>query len=149
MVDAVLRRAAALSAAGEPFVLATVVWRRGPSSGREGGKAIITADGAVTGWIGGACAEPTVVREARLALGDGRSRLMYLGPFDEDEGRSRPGVVSGPMACESEGAMEVFLEPHLPVPHVVVVGRSPAVAALVRLTAALRWSCVVVDDGGD
>ena len=56
--------AAELSARGEPFVLATVVWRRAPSSGKEGATALITPDRAVRGWLGGACAEPTVVREA-------------------------------------------------------------------------------------
>jgi xanthine dehydrogenase accessory factor len=60
----VLRLAADLSERGEPFVLATVVWRRAPSSGKEGATALITADRRVRGWLGGACAEPTVVREA-------------------------------------------------------------------------------------
>ena len=60
----VLGRAAALAAAGEPFALATVTWRRGPSSGKGGSKAVVHPDGKVEGWLGGACAEPTVVRAA-------------------------------------------------------------------------------------
>lgn len=131
---------------GDAFVLATVVWRRGPSSGKQGYKALVFPDGAVVGWLGGACAEPTVVREAKQALQDGHPRLMFLGPADELDGRSREGVVSVPMACESEGALEVYLEPVLPAPHVVVIGRSPAVGTLVSLARVLGWRATVVDD---
>jgi xanthine dehydrogenase accessory factor len=132
----------------EPCVLATVVWRRAPSSGREGGKALIGADGSVQGWLGGACAEPAVVREALRALEEGTPRLMFLGPPDELEERRRDGMVSVPIACQSEGALEVYLEPMLPPPHLVAVGRSPAVDALAQMAAALGWRAVVVDDGG-
>lgn len=131
---------------GEPCVLATVVWRRAPSSGKEGAKALIGPDGAVRGWLGGACAEPAVVREALLALEDGAPRLMFLGPADELEGRRRDGMVSVPIACQSEGALEVYLEPMFPSPHLVAVGRSPAAVALAGIAAALGWRAVVVDD---
>lgn len=132
----------------EPCVLATVVWRRAPSSGKEGGKALIGADGGVRGWLGGACAEPAVVREALRALQEGTPRLMFLGPADELEERRREGMVSVPIACQSEGALEVYLEPMLPPPHLVAVGRSPAVDALAQMATALGWRAVVVDDGG-
>src|SRR5690606_36056618 len=122
--------------------------RRAPSSGREGGKALIGADGSVRGWLGGACAEPAVVREALSALAEGTPRLMFLGPADELEERRRDGMVSVPIACQSEGALEVYLEPMLPPPHLVAVGRSPAAGALARMAAALGWRAVLVD-GGD
>ena len=54
-----------LAARGEPYVVATVVWRRSPSSGQVGSKAIVTPDGNIRGWVGGACAEPSVVTQAR------------------------------------------------------------------------------------
>jgi xanthine dehydrogenase accessory factor len=132
----------------EPIVLATVVWRRRPSSGHEGGRALIGADGSVQGWLGGACAEPAVVREAMRALEEGTPRLMFLGPAEELEERRREGMVSVPIACQSEGALEIFLEPMLPPAHLVVIGRSPAVDALARMASALGWRAVVVDDGG-
>jgi len=132
-----------------PFVIATVVWERGPSSGKRGAAALIETDGTVHGWIGGACAEPAVLREARRVLNDGEPRLMYLGPADELDGSTRPGVLTVPISCSSEGAMEVFMEPVLPRPHVVVVGRSPAVRTLARLLVAVEWRASVVDDGGD
>lgn len=144
----VLALARDLAERGEPFVLATVVWRRAPSSGKEGSKAVIGADGRIRGWLGGACAEPAVVREAARALEEGTSRLMFLGPPDELASRARQGIVAVPIACQSEGAMEVYLEPVLPSPHLVVVGRSPAVDALASMAATLGWRAVVVDQGG-
>jgi xanthine dehydrogenase accessory factor len=148
MDAAVLAGAVELSRARRAFALATVVWRRAPSSGRVGSKAIILADGTVRGWLGGACAEPTVVREAQAALRDGRPRLLFLGSPDEVAAHERAGTISVPMACESEGALEVYVEPFLPRPHVVAIGRSPAVHSLALLARAIDWDVAVVDDGG-
>jgi xanthine dehydrogenase accessory factor len=133
---------------GEAYVLATVVWRRAPSSGKPGSKALIGADGKVSGWLGGACAEPAVVREARLALADGEPRLMSLGPGDELGAETREGVLRVPISCQSEGALEIFLEPVLPAPELVAIGRSPAVDALAAMAGLLGWRTVIVDDGG-
>jgi xanthine dehydrogenase accessory factor len=144
----VLELAAELSRRGEPFVLATVVWRRSPSSGKEGSTALITPDRRVRGWLGGACAEPTVIREALKALGEGTPRLLFLGSPEELVERGREGVVTVPIACASEGALEVYVEPVLPQPQLIVIGRSPAVAALASMAGALGWRTVVVDDGG-
>ena len=142
----VLQLAAELSGRGEPFVLATVVWRRAPSSGKEGATALITPDRMVRGWLGGACAEPTVVREALKALEEGSPRLLFLGPPEELEGRARDGVVTVPIACQSEGALEVYVEPVLPQPQIVAIGRSPAAGALAALATGLGWRSVLVED---
>jgi xanthine dehydrogenase accessory factor len=144
----VLALAADLSRRGRPFVLATVVWRRAPSSGKEGSTALVTPDRRVRGWLGGACAEPTVIREALRALEEGSPRLLFLGPPEELAARGREGVVTVPIACQSEGALEVYVEPVLPQPHLVVIGRSPAVGALASMAGALGWRTVVVDQGG-
>ena len=130
-------------------MLATVVWRRSPSSGKAGATALITSDGRVRGWLGGACAEPTVVREARRALEEGTPRLLFLGPPEELAGHERDGVVTVPIACQSEGAMEVHVEPVLPQPQLIAIGRSPAAIALSAMATALGWRSVAVDDGGD
>jgi xanthine dehydrogenase accessory factor len=148
MKPQVLSLAAELSSRGEPYVLATVVWRRAPSSGQEGATALITPDGVVRGWIGGACAEPTVVREARKAIEEGTPRLLFLGSPDELEAHRRDGVVSVPIACQSEGALEVYVEPVLPQPQIVAIGRSPAALALTRLARGLGWRSLAIDDGG-
>jgi xanthine dehydrogenase accessory factor len=149
MKKEILELAAALSARGEPFALATVVWARSPSSGKPGSTALITADRRVRGWLGGACAEPVVIREALSALEEGTPRLLFLGAPDELEAHRRDGVVAVPIACQSEGALEVYVEPVLSSPHLVVIGRSPAVDALVAMAGALGWRTAVVDDGGD
>jgi xanthine dehydrogenase accessory factor len=142
-------QAAALHADRQPYVLATVVWRRAPTSGQVGAKAVVLPDGSVRGFIGGACAEPTLVRQALDALRDGTPRLLFLGPLDELDGVLREDVVRVPMACESEGALEIYLEPVLPAPRVAVVGRSPLAATLAALTADIGWSAEVVDDVDD
>jgi len=75
----VLAQAGELSKRGEAFALATVVWRQGPSSGQQGSRAIITEAGELRGWIGGACAEPVVIREAQRVIAEGTARLLLLG----------------------------------------------------------------------
>lgn len=143
----ILELAADLSARGEPFVLATVVWRRSPSSGREGSTALISPDRRIRGWIGGACAEPTVIREALRALEEGTPRLLFLGPPDELEGREREGVVVVPIACQSEGSLEVYVEPVLPSPQLIAIGRSPAATTLASMASSLGWRAVLVEEG--
>jgi xanthine dehydrogenase accessory factor len=78
-------------------------------------------------------------------MADGQPRLLFLGRPDELDQRAAHGMVTVPMACESEGAIEVYLEPHLPVPQVVVIGRSPAVDTLAALVPALGWDLVAID----
>jgi len=144
-MTAVLDEAAVLRAQRQPYVLATVVWRRAPSSGRPGAKAIVLADGSVHGWVGGACAQPTLVRQAREAIQDGEPRLVFLGPADEMDGVLRDGVVRVPTACESEGSLEIFLEPVVPDPHVVVVGDSELTTTLADLVESLGWTVTKTD----
>jgi xanthine dehydrogenase accessory factor len=135
----VMEQASELARRGEAFAVATVVWRRGPSSGRTGSRAIITASGDVHGWIGGACAEPSVIREAQQAIGEGSPRLLLLGGQDRFGGEVPEGVRVVPISCQSEGALEVFIEPVLPAPHLVIVGRSPMTHALAELARVLGW----------
>lgn len=82
-------------------------------------------------------------------MADGKPRLLFLGTPDDIRELDRPDVVSVPISCTSEGALEVYLEPMLPRQHVVAVGRSPAVKTLTDLASALGWQVTVVDDGGD
>ena len=145
MTDAVLAEAAALSERGEAFVLATVVWRRAPSSGQLSSKALILADGTMRGWLGGACAQPTVRREALMSLDDGSTRLLLLGLPAEAADVFGAGVVVVPMECGSEGALAVSLEPVVPAPLVVAIGGSPAVDTLASLARGLGWRAVVVE----
>ncbi len=85
----VLEIARQLSERGERFAMATVLWRRGPSSGKTGYRAVITSAGEVRGWVGGACAEPIVVREALTALDEGTPRTIFIGRPEELAGEER------------------------------------------------------------
>ncbi len=143
----VLEEAGELTRRGQPFALATVVWRQGPSSGQQGSRAIITAAGDLHGWIGGACAEPVVIREARQVITEGVPRLLLLGTRDQFGAAVPDGMTVVPIACQSEGALEVYIEPVLPAPHLVIVGRSPMVATLADLSRALGWRTTVLDRG--
>jgi xanthine dehydrogenase accessory factor len=136
-----------LARRGEAFALATVVWRQGPSSSQLGSRAIITAAGELRGWIGGACAEPVVIREAQQVMAEGTPRLLLLGTpqqFGADPGSVPEGMTVVPISCQSEGALEVYIEPVLPAPHLVVVGDSPMARTLVSLAGALSWRAQLV-----
>lgn len=143
---AVMERAIELSRKGEAFALATVVWRTAPSSGRDGARAIVTAAGEVHGWVGGACAEPVLIREAREVIASGHSRLLWLGqPEELSEVHVPDGVVAIPISCQSDGALQIFIEPAHVAPQLVIIGRSPMAVTLARLAEALDWNVHAVD----
>src|ERR1700688_4974090 len=133
-----LRMASELAGREEPFVLAVVVRRQPASSAQTGDMALITAAGEFHGWLGGSCTQPTVVREARRALADGRPRLLVLSPNPEAE--RRPGVAVFPMTCHSGGSVEIYLEPILPAPRLAVFGESPTARALLKLATSMGYS---------
>jgi xanthine dehydrogenase accessory factor len=135
----VLERMGELARSGQAFALATVVWRQGPSSSKQGSRAIITTDGELHGWIGGACAEPVVIREAKQVIADGHARLLLLGSPDQFGTAVPEGMTLVPISCQSEGALEVYIEPVLPVPHLVIVGGSPMAHSLAAMARALGW----------
>jgi xanthine dehydrogenase accessory factor len=135
----VLEQAAELARRGEAFALATVVWRQRPSSGKEGSRAIITSSGQVHGWIGGACAEPAVIREARGVIESGDARLLLLGSAEQFGSTVPEGMRVVPISCQSEGALEVYIEPVLPAPRLVVIGGSPMAQTLAKLAQTLGW----------
>jgi xanthine dehydrogenase accessory factor len=135
----VLEEMGELTRRGEAFALATVVWRQGPSSSQPGSRAIITAAGELHGWIGGACAEPVVIREAQRVMADGMARLLLLGTPEQFGGGVPDGMTVVPISCQSEGALEVYIEPVLPAPHLVIAGDSPMARTLASLARALGW----------
>jgi len=146
VAEALLAHAADLQRRGQPFVLATVVRCEPPTSAKPGAKALILEDGRVTGWIGGACAEPVIVREALAALRDGRPRLVAL----RGEGGSGPGRTEGvlefPMTCHSGGTLEIYVEPYLPKPLLVLVGHGPVIETLAGLAGAADYSVLALGE---
>lgn len=147
MYDEFFRRAGELRAAGVPFATAVVVRAERPTSGKAGDRAIVTLDGTMHGWIGGSCAQPTVVREAVRALADGTPRLIRLSP-DPGAAPVPEGIEEVPMTCFSGGTLDIFIEPHAPRPHLLVVGSLPVAQALAHLGKAMGYTVTAVDPAG-
>jgi len=124
---------------GNPFVIATVVRAEKPTSAKVGAKAIITDDGKLSGWIGGSCAEPTVKREAKKALQDGQPCLIRLCPPEKMGQAPQEGVIEIALTCISGGTLEIYIEPQLAQPHLVVIGHLATAEALVSLGKGLGW----------
>jgi xanthine dehydrogenase accessory factor len=138
-----LDHAQRLRQAGQPFVLATVVRAERPTSAKPGARGLVTADGKLHGWVGGSCAEPTVIREAKRALADGEPRLLRLCPPERMTGQQQPGVVETVLTCASGGTLEIYLEPHLAQPQLVVISHQPIAQALTAVGAALGFAVTV------
>jgi xanthine dehydrogenase accessory factor len=125
-------RADALTAARTPYATATVVRRQRPSSVRPGDSALVLPDGSIEGFVGGACAEQSVRLHALRALETGEPVLLRVLP-GEDDAPAEEGAVTVHNPCLSGGALEIFIEPRLPAPRIVVVGDTPVAMALERL----------------
>ena len=145
LADDVLDRAAELRRRGETFVVATVVRVEPPTSAQAGDKALITADGRLWGWVGGSCSEGLVRREALIAMGDAQPRLVKIAP--EESPDHLPGVVSHLSTCPSAGRLDVFIDPQLPRPLLLVVGDTPAARTLIKLGATIGYSTCAVHPG--
>ena len=126
MLDQFLKKADELLAAEESFAIAVVVRYQAPISGKPGDKAIISSHGTIWGWIGGGCAEPVVIREALKAIADGKPRLVRISPSSSPE----EGILEYAMTCHSGGTLDIYIEPVLPKPHILILGRSPVAVAL-------------------
>jgi xanthine dehydrogenase accessory factor len=147
MKSDLLALAAQLAARDEGFAMVTVVRREPPSSARVGDSALVTAGGGYHGWAGGGCTRETVLRESLRAIADGEPRLLSLSPSNsaENPGALRSGMQLFPMACESGGTVEIYVEPVLPAPRLVLFGATPAVEALARIGEAMGYR---VERGG-
>jgi xanthine dehydrogenase accessory factor len=139
-----------MKAKGQPFALATVVRTVAVTAAKAGAKAVIAADGTISGgWIGGGCARAAVVKAAREALADGKPRLVSVQPPNQLEdqgvrpGESRDGIRFARNMCPSQGTMDVFVEPVLPRPALVVYGSSPVAIALARMAGQIGYEIVV------
>jgi xanthine dehydrogenase accessory factor len=131
-----------------PFVLATVVRARRPTSVRPGDAAVVLGDGTIDGFVGGVCAESSVRLYSLRALETGEPLLLRLVPGGSEEAGDDGAVVErgdGAVVernpCLSGGSLEIFLEPHLPAAQLVIVGDSPIARALERLARAASYDC--------
>lgn len=152
----VLERAAQRQANGEVFALATVVRTVSVTAAKAGAKALIAADGSIEeGWIGGGCARAAVVKAARQSLVDGQSRLVSIAPQDilaelgVSAGEDRAGVLYAKNNCASQGTMDIFVEPVLPPPRLLILGASPVAVALAALAPQVGFAVAVAAPAAD
>jgi xanthine dehydrogenase accessory factor len=130
----------------EPFAVAYVVKKAGLTSGKPGDKAVIKRDGTLIGWIGGGCSKGIIIKEGLEAIKDGKPRMIAIQP-DAAMGETK-GVKMYSMSCHSGGAVDVFIEPVLPKPQIVIIGQSHTAYYLSKLAEAMefRVSCVVTNN---
>ncbi|MFD1571621.1 XdhC family protein [Halorubrum laminariae] len=139
---------ATLSERGEPFARVTIVRREPPVSANVGDRALVTPDGEIHGWVGGAaCAQSVVATQGVAAIDEGTPRFVGIAP--DPVTLDRPGLDAFPMTCHSEGVLELFIEPVTPTTELVIVGDSPVASALARLAAELTLEVTLVVADGD
>lgn len=146
--QAILELAFQLTQASKPFVLATVVRCGRPTSAKAGSQAIIQNDGQVVGWVGGSCTQPVVISEATRVLREGGEPfILRLGTFDTEIQHSdaESGIRAFPMTCSSGGALDIYIEPHLPQPHLLLIGASPVINALEQFAPILDFTTTYLD----
>ena len=136
-----------LQAQQQPFALVSVLRVQPPASAKAGDKALVTADGAIHGWIGGGCAQPAVIKTVRAALADGQPRTIRITPTNETAERTLGDVLEFGMACHSGGTLELFIDPVLPAAHLTVLGDSPVARALSVLAPRVGFTVAVVAEG--
>ena len=132
-----------LRAEEEPFVLATVVAYKSPQSAKPGSKAIIKSDGSISGWVGGGAVQPILLREAKKALQTGKPKLISISP--EPAREDWQGVESFRIACEGGGSLEIYLEPVIPKPDLLIVGCSPVAQCVAELGRLLDFRVCLAD----
>jgi xanthine dehydrogenase accessory factor len=130
-------RSVELRASRVSFVHARVVLAERPTSAKPGDEAIILADGTIEGFVGGDCAETTVVQHSVAALSSQEPILLRITPAPEAD---QPGKVVVHNPCLSGGTLEIFLEPLVPPPLVQVVGTAPTASALLSLGRRLGYA---------
>lgn len=135
-----------LTARHEPYAIATIVRTAGATAAKPGARAILSADGAILhGWLGGGCTRGAVKRAVIDALQNGQPQLISVAPEDElsakglRAGDQVDGVQFARNGCPSKGSIDVFIEPCLPRPELVVFGASPVAAALLDLAPRFDW----------
>jgi xanthine dehydrogenase accessory factor len=152
----IIRIISTRKAAGEPFALATVVRTVAATAAKAGAKAVILPDGTISeGWIGGGCARAAVLKAAKDALADGKSRLVSVQPPDlldqqgHTSGEEEGGVRFANNMCPSQGTMDIFVEPVLPRAQVIICGSSPvaiAVADFAKRAGFAVTGCAPADE---
>ena len=143
-----------LRARDEPFAFATIIRTVGTTAAKPGAKALVRADGTIEqGFLGGGCTRGAVKRAALKAFETGAPELISVAPEEEltkqgvAPGEHQSGVTYARNGCPSKGTVDIFIEPCLPMPELVVLGQSPVAQALARLAPQFHWAVTVDADG--
>jgi xanthine dehydrogenase accessory factor len=147
ITTALAERARHLQEARHAFVTATVVRAQSPTSARPGDVALVHADGTIEGFVGGVCAESSVRLHGLRVMETGEPLLLRLVPDVGDDETVVDGAITAHNPCHSGGALEIFLDPSLPPPRVVVVGDAPVAQALRELAPHVGLEAAVAVDG--
>ncbi|WP_299667932.1 XdhC family protein [uncultured Ruegeria sp.] len=138
----------------KPFAFATIVRTVGSTAAKPGAKALLAADGTILeGWLGGGCARGAVKRGTTLALSTGEPQLISVAPEEflaaigVEPGTEQDGVTYARNGCPSKGTVDIFIEPCLPMPELIILGQSPVAKALLQLAPQFQWSITASDDG--
>ena len=132
----------------DSFAIVQVVGRQAPSSSKLGDKAIVKKNGKMEGWIGGGCVQGIVLKESADAIATGKPRLVRIGKSLKND-QKQEGVMEYKMTCQSEGQVEIYIEPVVPRPHLMVIGKSEIAKALVRLGKAMDFKVTGVSEGAN
>lgn len=136
--DAVIARAAELKSSGKPFALVTVVRAVSPTSAKPGAKAVVEADGEIQGWVGGGCAQPAVIKMAKKSIQDGEACLIRISPNKSEV--IEEGIVDFGMTCHSGGTLDIFIDPVIARPALLIIGASPAAQTLCGLAQRVGFA---------
>lgn len=131
-----------------PYARATIVHTVGATAAKAGAKAVVTFDGELIGWIGGGCLRGAVLRAAREAMNAGAPRLIRVRPKEEIHTRQdHDGVELHPNGCPGKGRADIFIEPVMPKPPLIVIGTSHIARAVCELAAGLNVKLVPMGSG--
>ncbi|MDH5609060.1 MAG: XdhC family protein [Cyclobacteriaceae bacterium] len=133
---------------GETVALVQVVWRQAPSSGKPGDKAIITENGSLIGWIGGGCVKGIAIREGIRAIKQRKYRLVKIAP-DNVNDQTDDHLKIYRMTCHSGGSMELFIEPIMPNPHIIILGKSNIARAISKLAKAANFQVSILSKNAE
>jgi len=142
-------RARQLAGERHAFVTATVVRAQSPTSARPGDVALVLADGTIEGFVGGVCAESSVRLHGLRVMETGEPLLLRLVPDAGTHEDVLDGAVTAHNPCHSGGALEIFLDPSLPPPRVIVVGDAPVAQALRELAPHVGLEAAEGPPGAD
>ncbi len=131
----------------QPFAFATIVRTAGATAAKPGAKALLGADGTILhGWLGGGCTRGAVKKAALEAFASGQPQLVSVAPEEllAEKGVSAGEEVEGTRfarnGCPSKGSVDIFIEPCLPMPQLVVLGGSPVAQSLAALAPQFHWA---------